>query len=98
MAKIIWSPSSINDLKIIYEYISNDSIKYANQFINKLIDNTEHLRIFPKSGKIVEELNEDDIREIICKPYRIIYKIVNQTDIRILSIIHGARNWKPDNL
>ena len=97
MAKIIWSPSSLNDLSKIHEYISNDSPNQANKFINKIIEYSEKLVVFPKIGKIVKEYNNDNIREIICKSYRIIYRIVNKLEIRILGVIHGARDWKPDN-
>ena len=97
MAKIIWSPSSLNDLKQIHEYISNDSPNQANKFINKIINYAEQIIDFPKIGNVVKEFNNDNIREITYKPYRIIYRIVSKLEIRILGVIRGARDWKPDN-
>lgn len=97
MVKITWSPSSINDLKAIHSFIANDSLFHANKFIKKVIEYSEKLTVFPNLGKIVKEITDKDIRELLCKPYRIIYKIINAGEIRILAIIHSARNWNSDD-
>ncbi len=44
----------------------------------------------PFSGRMVPEYQVDDIRELIEKPYRIIYR-VKKDQIDVLAIIHGAR-------
>ena len=42
------------------------------------------------SGRTVAEYDAEDIREIIEKPYRIIYRI-KPTRIEVLAVIHGAQ-------
>ncbi|MEY4658781.1 MAG: hypothetical protein RJB36_547 [Bacteroidota bacterium] len=90
MAKIIWSELALEDLKNIHDYISNDSIIYANRVIEKIILRIEQLENFPKSGRVVPELNNVSIRELIHDNYRIIYKVATQK-IFIVSIHHSAR-------
>jgi toxin ParE1/3/4 len=44
----------------------------------------------PLSGRMVPEYQTPDIRELIEKPLRIIYRI-EQDQIDVLAVIHGAR-------
>jgi addiction module RelE/StbE family toxin len=90
MEKIIWSELALEDLKNIHDYISKDSIVYANRIIEKIILRIEQLDSFPKSGSVVPELNIISIRELIQNNYRIIYKITSQKFF-IVSIHHSAR-------
>jgi plasmid stabilization system protein ParE len=54
------------------------------------------LRKFPKRGRVVIELNDENVRELIVKSYRLIYAIeLNRTVI--LAFLHGARRF-PVNL
>ena len=60
---MIWSELALDDLKNIYDYISKDSIIYANRVIEKIILRIDQLENFPKSGRVVPELNNNSIRE-----------------------------------
>jgi toxin ParE1/3/4 len=42
-------------------------------------------------GRMVPELNQKDIREIIAGNYRIIYQITNQKTAFILTVHHSSR-------
>jgi len=47
---------------------------------------------FPEIGRVVPEENDETIREIILRPYRIIYKVIGEKQtIAIARIWHGAR-------
>jgi plasmid stabilization system protein ParE len=45
---------------------------------------------FPKSGRIVPEYNDEDLREKIYGNYRIVYRIKSEA-IEIVAICHGSR-------
>jgi len=92
VAKIIWSQKSIRDIEVIAEFISQDSIERANNFVQKLIESTDRLMDFPYSGRIIQELGDKSVREVIYGSYRIMYKIQNN-EVFISGIIHTARNW-----
>ncbi len=91
--KIIWSKTSENDLVHIRRFIADDSEYYADIFTAKLVKSTDNLINFPRMGRIVPEFNIETIREIIVSPYRIIYKI-GDNSIEIVTVIHGSRDLK----
>jgi addiction module RelE/StbE family toxin len=93
MVKIIWTEFAIGDLRSIHEYISNDSKRYADRFVEKLIERVDRLEEFPKSGRVVPEFNIETIRELIEGNYRIIYKI-SSNQISIVRVHHSARVLK----
>ncbi len=90
MVKLIWSETAIEDLKSIHEYIALDSPKYATQFTNKLIERIDQLEEFPRSGRVVPEFNNQDIRELIEGQYRIFYKVFSD-HILIARIHHSSK-------
>lgn len=78
------------DLKEIYEYISRDSVYYANKTIEEIIEKTKYLSMFPYMGRKIPEFNNVNFRELIYKSYRIFYKV--NSNIYILKIFHHSRN------
>ena len=93
MVKLIWTEFALEDLRLIHEYISVDSNRYADRFIEKLINRVDELENFPKSGRVVPEFNSDSIRELIEGNYRIIYKI-SSNQVAVIRIHHAARQLK----
>jgi len=93
MVKLIWTEFALEDLRLIHEYISIDSKRYADRFVEKLMNRVDQLESFPKSGRVVPEFNTESIRELIEGNYRIIYKI-SATQIAIIRVHHAARQLK----
>jgi addiction module RelE/StbE family toxin len=87
-----WTLTARNDLRAIHNYISEDSKFYARRVIENIVESTEKLKDFPQIGRVVPELEDKDIRELIVYSYRVIYEMKNQ-DIEILAIIHGKREF-----
>ena len=88
--KVYWTDNSIGHLLGIYEYIARNSPVYAKRVIDRITRRSEQIAEFPLSGRKVPEYKTEDIREIIEKPYRIIYRIKSD-QIDILAVIHGAK-------
>ncbi len=85
-----WTDNAINHLLSIYEYISRDSQTYAKRIVDKLTHRSIQIAAFPLSGRIVPEYETENIREVIEKPYRIIYRLMpNQIDV--LAVVHGSQ-------
>ena len=88
--KVRWTRNAINHLVNIFEFISLNSPAYARGMVDKITRRSEQIADQPFSGRKVPEYDAEDIREIIEKPYRIIYKIQpNQIDV--LAVIHSAQ-------
>ena len=88
--KVYWTDNSIGHLLGIYEYIARNSPVYAKRVVDRITRRSEQIAEFPLSGRKVPEYKTEDIREIIEKPYRIIYRIKSDK-IDILAVIHGAK-------
>src|SRR6056297_1534885 len=92
MVQIRWTRQSIKDLLYIFEYITIDSKKYAKRQIVRIKARSQILKTNPRVGKLVPELTESDFRELIEGNYRIIYKILNDKHVDILTVHHSARD------
>ena len=90
MAEIEWSLKAENDLNEIIDYIAQDSLEYALSFYEQVREKVENLIQFPKMGRVVYELDEPNIRELILRNYRIIYRILGEK-IQIVRLFHGSR-------
>jgi toxin ParE1/3/4 len=90
MARIRWTPQSADDLDAIAEYIASDSPHYARLFVLKVISAIDRLERFPEIGRVVPEMNDPAVRELILGNYRIVYRL-NADVVEILTIYHGSR-------
>ena len=98
MVKIVWTELSIDDLKDIFDYIAEDSKRYAQITVNKIYLKVQLIINNPFIGRIVPEINEKNIREIISGNYRIVYRIINENQADILRVYHSARLLKKDTI
>ena len=81
----------------ISDYIGADSPMAAEKWVNTVFDKTDSLVGLPNSGRIVPELRNPEIREVIFGNYRIIYKI--GTDVlSVLTIRHTKQILPTDEL
>ena len=87
-----WSVPARNDLKQIHDYIAKDSKYYAQKVIQEVIAKTETLIDFPEIGRVVPEISDQNIRELIVYSYRLIYEM-SGAGVEILAIIHGRRDF-----
>jgi plasmid stabilization system protein ParE len=96
----MWSYEATEDLDALAEYIARDSSFYAAAFTQEILDVSRSLNEFFERGRIVPELGDPIIREILIRDYRLIYKI-EQSSIVILALVHGARDlkalWEKEN-
>ena len=90
--RITWSERALQDLKNIVQYIARDDRNTAERFGNLIITKVGSLRTFPRIGRVVPEFREENLREIILAPYRIVYEIDDrETALAVLRAWHGAR-------
>lgn len=92
MVRVNWTLQAQDDLKSIAYFISKDSVQYARLQIHRIRNQTQILRPQARIGKIIPEMNKNTYRELIEGRFRIIYKIVSENQIDILTIHHSARD------
>lgn len=88
--RVHWTDNAIKHLISIYEYIAQNSPFYAQRVVDKLTKRSEQLGDFPFLGRMVPEYEAEDIREIVEKPYRIIYRIKAE-QVDVVAVIHSAQ-------
>ena len=90
--KLIWSPAARDDLHDIIVFIARDNPNRAMSFGYELISETDHLQEFPELGRIVPEYRSDNIREIVFRLYRIVYRVDHERKLcQIARVWHSAR-------
>jgi len=95
--RVHWTNTAVNHLRAIHEYAAQNSKIYADRLIDRLTRRSEQIGVFPHSGRIVPEYKRQDIREVIERPYRIIYRVKEQ-QIDVLAVLHGTQQMPPDML
>lgn len=88
---IAWSQEANDNLLDIEDYIARDSLERAIRFIDALITHTEEmLSDNPRTGRVVPEIGNPDIRELIYRGYRIVYRL-NKGTLEVLTVFEGHR-------
>ena len=92
--KVFLSSAALSDLERIAAYITLENVVAAERMGNQLLDAALSLTTFPERGRVVPEFRRPELREIVFRSYRIIYR-VNSTDnsLEIVRFWHGARGF-----
>jgi toxin ParE1/3/4 len=94
MVKIVWAPRAIKDIQEIAEFISKDSLQYAEEQAKLFFTEAAILEKYPHIGRMVPELGVSSIRQILCGHYRIIYEVISKKEVAIITVHHQARLLK----
>lgn len=94
MVKVRWNEEALNDINEIAEYIAQDSEIYAIIQVERFFDSAEILKRGSRVGRVVPELGDKKVRELIEGNYRILYEIKSNREVEILCVIHGKRLLK----
>jgi toxin ParE1/3/4 len=86
-----WTEQATNQLGAIAEYISLASPVYADQVVERIVSRLRQAQEFPESGRQVPEAGGMDARELVERPYRIIYR-VRASVIEVVTILHGRQD------
>ena len=90
-----WSKPAKLDLKQIHDYIARDSKFYAKKISLEIVEKSEKLNLFPDVGRIVPEMGDPRIRELLIYSYRLIYEVFPEK-VEVLALIHSKRNFIKD--
>ena len=85
--KVAWSYVALGNLIETNKYIASENPEAARKVINDIFEAGNKIKAFPEKGRIVPELRRENIREIFCYEYRIIYRIETKR-IFILTVLH----------
>jgi toxin ParE1/3/4 len=86
-----WTEHAVGQLGAIAEHISVVSPVYAEQVVDRIALRFRQAQAFPESGRRVPEAATRDVREFVEFPYRLIYRVRDDT-IEVVAIIHGRQD------
>ena len=67
---VIWADPAKSDLRAIGDFIASDSKYYAKKVVLDILDKTNFLEEYPRIGRKVPEIDDENIREIFAYSYR----------------------------
>lgn len=92
--QVIIAPSARADLEDIVRYVARHNKDAAARVGFELITRAEALAGFPEFGRLVPEFRRPVLREVICRSYRIIYRLCPDNHrIEVVRFWHGARGF-----
>ena len=90
--KVFITDPAIEGLSRIVTEIARHNPEAAQRFGTVLLDRAESLRTFPLRGRMVPEKQKPDVREIVVRPYRIVYRVKEaERRVDVLCFWHGSR-------
>lgn len=90
--KVRWTRPAWNDVEAAAAFIARDSPRYAVVFQREAQAAARSLRQFARRGVIVPERPAEHLRQLLVGNYRLIYRIVDHSEVHVIAVIHGARD------
>ncbi len=91
--EVIWTPGARTDLDEIVAYIANDSPASALAFLEEIRSKAESLSTLSERGRVVPELADPKVHELLIHSYRLFYEIYGN-EVAVLGVLHGAREFR----
>ena len=83
--KVTWTARARTRLAEIHDYIAQDSKSRAVAMVERIVDRSAQLELAPHSGARLPVLVDDEVRELLERPYRIVYRVTD-TAVEILTV------------
>jgi plasmid stabilization system protein ParE len=71
--------------------VAQDSRPAAERLLIQALEAASSLDVFSERGRVVPELNQPDVRQLLVHRYRLLYE-VTPAEVRILAFVHGAQD------
>lgn len=92
MPAVIWTLQARRDVEAVEIYYLGVAPAYADVVVAGLLGAARRLETFPLSGRMVPEVGDESIREVLWRDYRIIHW-ADESVVQILSVLHASRQF-----
>lgn len=93
MSAVLWAGPALRELEEALDYIARDNPEAAERLGRKVHAAVGRLAEFPGSGRVVPELGDPLLREVIHEPFRVIYER-GRGGVRVLAVVRAEQ--QPD--
>jgi plasmid stabilization system protein ParE len=76
----------------VVAYISQDSPDRAGRVLTRALDTAASLSSFAERGRIVREVGDPALRQLLVYDYRLMYR-VHEAHVVIRAFVHGTRDF-----
>jgi len=76
----------------VIAYIAQESPDGAAQLLTSALDTAANLSTLSERGRVVREIGESTLRELLVFDYRLLYR-VREDRVVIRAFLHGARDF-----
>ncbi len=95
--KVVVSEHAVEDLLAIEEHIARDNPAAAEALVARLLARTRLLADHPAIGRVVPEIANPDVRELIERGYRVVYR--RRPDVvEVLTVFEGHRLLREEEI
>lgn len=94
-SRVVWTTLAQQDLLHILSYVADDSPRNAQRLLLRFEDLATKLSHSAMRGRVVPELGSlgvNAFRELLSKPYRLIYRVDDETSlVAVVALLDGRR-------
>jgi toxin ParE1/3/4 len=87
--KVNWSDRALERIYEIADHIALDDPVAAGRWAAELLSVAERLTELPLSGRVVPEIGDESVREVIFGAYRILYQV--GSSVEVLTVRHRSQ-------
>jgi len=87
---LVWTLRALANLETISDFIERDNPRAAEHWFTLLASKADSIPDMPFRGRIVPEYRREDVRELVLRNYRMVYRIRVER-IEILTVFEAHR-------
>jgi toxin ParE1/3/4 len=91
VTRVRWSGPAVRELEVSLEFIARDNADAAGRLAAAIYKAVGRLHRFPASGRVVPELDDPEIREVIHPPFRVIYQQCQEW-VEVLAVVRAEQD------
>lgn len=89
--RIVFAESAIADLEGVRSWYEEQGVpEIGERLLGEIMAHVERLAEFPESGRVVPEFGVAQLREIIHRPFRIVYRLDGE-QVRVVRVWRAER-------
>ena len=92
--EVVWAQRARQALDDALDYIAKDSLQNASSIAQRVIEQANSLESFSERGRIVPEVGDPTLRELLIDPFRLMYE-VHQTQVHVVGFLHQRQLFVP---
>ncbi len=93
--KLLWTDRAKRDLLDIGRFIARDNPRAARAWVERLRERARSAAETPWAGRVVPERADLEVREVIVRNYRIVYRVFEGA-VHVLTVFEGHRVFPDD--